>query len=206
MLNIKKFSLAMALVALITFGLVNHAVAEGNAQPSAIKQSKNTNIMVYINPLFYEHPVRMLHPYLDIWHLRGPMFEKVALKAFNGSGQNNQTSAQICKPNVDSNLTISLEPYMFYNPQMRVFHAEVIAQVYAGKLDAIASFKAKAQQQGELNNAADYYFKKAYTKAMQDIVKQLNTEITTRTVAPSSIDNNLCTLLATVPVTKKYFN
>lgn len=206
MLKIKKFSLVAAVLTLMSLGLANHAIADGDSQPSKTKQSNSTNMMLYINPMFYEHPVRMLHPYLDIWHLRGPMFEKVALKALNSSSQNSQTSAQICKSNVDVNLTISLEPYMFYNPQMRVFHAEVLATLYAGKLDAVASFKAKAQQQGELNNAADYYFKKAYAKAMQDIVKQLNNEIAAHPVTSSSLENNLCTLLATVPLTKKYFN
>lgn len=213
MLNIKKTIIASLLVLCALVVLTNCVNAE-NSQVNTVKSSENnqlnnTNIMVYINPLFYEHPIRMLHPYLDIWHLRGPMFEKIALKALNNNVvglKSSQTNAQTCKPNVDANLTISLEPYMFYNPQMRVFHAEVLAKVYAGRLDAIASFKAKAQQQGEINNVADYYFKKAYGNAMQDIVQQLNNEMTAHPVAPSSLENNLCTLLATVPVTKKYFN
>ena len=210
MLNFKISFLAATLIMLSMMGIANNALAvntaPSNNEPSEVKLPSNSNIMVYINPVFYEHPVRMLHPYLDVWHLRGDMVEKIALKALNSNIANSQANAQTCQPNVDANFTISLEPYMFYNPQMRVFHAEVLAKVYAGKLDAIASFKAKAQQQGELNNAADYYFKQAYAKAMQDIVKQLNSEMATHPVASNSLENNLCTLLATVPVTKKYFN
>ncbi len=197
--HLKKLILACS-VMLGLFSLSNSALAGNTAEANVTSKANTTSILVYINPIFYGHPIRMLHPYLDYWHMRGPMFEKIAIEALS----NAQTSAQICKSNTDTNLTISLEPYIFYNPQMRVFHSEVIANIYAGKLEPIATYKETAQQQGELNNVADYYLKLAYKKAMQGIVTkmQANTNLLNNA---ASLENNVCLLLNNVPTTKKYF-
>lgn len=201
--NLKKFILFPALLLLGLLSINSNAIADNNAGTNAASKANSASLLVYINPIFYDHPIRLLHPYLDYWHLRGPMFEKIALKALN----NNQTSAQICQPNLDANLTISLEPYMFYNPQMRIFHSEVIAKVYAGKLEPIATYKATAKELGELNNVADYYLKRAYAKAMQSIVTQMqaDTDKINFNSGTVSLENNLCTLLNTLPTTRKYF-
>ena len=37
------------------------------------------NIAVHIAKTHYLHPVRLLHPYLDVWHMKGPMAEKAAM-------------------------------------------------------------------------------------------------------------------------------
>lgn len=194
--NLKKLILASS----VLLSLSNSVLAENTVKANVASKSNTTSILVYINPIFYQHPIRMLHPYLDYWHMRGPMFEKIAIEALD----NQQTSAQICKSNTDTSLTISLEPYIFYNPQMRVFHSEVIANVYAGKLAPIATYKATAQQQGELNNAADYYLKLAYKKAMHGIVIKMQAD-NSRFKTPVALENNLCLLLDNVPTSRKYF-
>ena len=194
--NLKKLILASS----VLLSLSNSVLAENTVKANVASKSNTTSILVYINPIFYQHPIRMLHPYLDYWHMRGPMFEKIAIEALD----NKQTSAQICKSNTDTSLTISLEPYIFYNPQMRVFHSEVIANVYAGKLAPIATYKATAQQQGELNNAADYYLKLAYKKAMHGIVIKMQAD-NSRFKTPVALENNLCLLLDNVPTSRKYF-
>ena len=207
MTKLKKLASVISLLGLISMNSI--AIADNKIELTAPKTAAATNssthLLVYINPIFYEHPVRMLHPYLDYWHMRGPMFEKVVMDALNKTTFNNtRTDAKICKPDLNANITISLEPYIFYNPQMRIFHSEIIANVYAGKLVPIATYKATAQQQGELNNAADYYLKLAYSKAMQGIIKRMQADAGQfNTLA--TLDNNVCTLLNDIPTTRKYF-
>lgn len=198
--NLKKLILTSSALLLGLLSISNSAFAENAMEANVTSKTNTTSVLIYINPVFYEHPVRMLHPYLDYWHMRGPMFEKIAVEALN----NKQINAQTCKSNADTNLTISLEPYIFYNPQMRVFHSEVIANVYAGKLEPIATYKASAQQQGELNNVADYYLKLAYKKAMQGIVTKMQAD-TSKLNNIATLDNNVCSLLNNVPTTRKYF-
>lgn len=195
--HLKKSTLASSILILSLFSLSNHALADEAS--SAVKTSP-THLLVYINPVFYEYPVHLLHPYLDYWHTRGPMFEKIAADALS----NSKTSAQSCRSNIDTNFTIALEPYMFYKPQLRIFHSEVIANVYAGKLEPIATYKATAQEQGELNNIADYYLKRVYTKSMQNIVTQMQSDTHITSNQPS-IENNLCTLLNRILTTRRYF-
>ena len=202
MIKLKKFAIILSLLSLAT--LSHSAMADTKTDASADKTS-TSNLLVYINPVFYEHPVRMLHPYLDYWHMRGPMFEKVAVETLNKAKLNgSQLHAQNCKADLTTNITVSLEPYIFYNPQLRVFHSEVIANVYAGKLVPIATYKATAQQQGELNNVPEYYLKRAYTKAMQGIVTKMQADASKFSNAPS-LDNNVCLLLNNVPTTRKFF-
>ena len=207
MIRLKKLATVISLLGLI--GVNSIAIANSKIDISAPKTitSKNslTNLLVYINPVFYEHPVRMLHPYLDYWHMRGPMFEKVAIEVLNKSKfNNNKIGAKICKPNLNANITISLEPYIFYNPQMRIFHSEVIANVYGENLTLIATYKAKAQQQGELNNVAEYHLKLAYSKAMEGIVSLMLNDARKFNDIPT-LNNNVCSMLNNVPTTRKYF-
>ena len=197
--NLKKLMLASAFLTGL-LSLSNVVLAKNVMESNAASKANTIGVLVYINPVFYQHPIRMLHPYLDYWHMRGPMFEKIAIESLN----NQQTSAETCQPNTDTNLTISLEPYIFYNPQMRVFHSEVIANVYAGKLTPVATYKATAQQQGELNNMADYYLKLAYKKAMQGIVRKIQADVS-QFKSPVALENNLCLLLNNVPTSRKYF-
>ena len=42
------------------------------------------NIALHIAKSHYQHPVHLVHPYLDVWHMKGPLAEKVA----NASLQN----------------------------------------------------------------------------------------------------------------------
>lgn len=200
-----KIRTAILLPCILFAGLTGTSInALAESQINISTESKPTsNLLVYINPVFYDHPLRMLHPYLDYWHLRGPMFEKVALKVLN----DHHSNAAICKTDIATNFTLALEPYMYYNPQMRVFHSDVIAKVYAGKLEPAATYTAKVQQQGELSGMAEYSLEHAYEKAMQNIVMQMQADsklVDANNVAPQ-LGNNMCTLLNTLPTTRKYF-
>ncbi len=200
-----KIRTAILLPCILFAGLTGTSInALAESQINISTESKPTpKLLVYINLFFYDHPVRMLHPYLNYWHLRGPMFEKIALKVLNDQHRN----AAICKSDTATNFTLALEPYMFYNPQMRVFHSDVIAKVYAGKLEPVATYKAKVQQQGDLNGVAEYFIERAYVKAMSNIATQMQADsklVDANNVAPQ-LGNNMCTLLNTLPTTRKYF-
>ena len=190
-MNIRKLLLPL-------IGLASLLASSINAQAET-----TATALIYINPVFNEHPVHLLHPYLDYWHLKGPMVQKVALKVLN----NQQNSAQACRSDLATNVTLSLEPYLYYNPQMRVFHSEIIVKAYAGKLEPIAVYNATAQVQGELNGLPEYFIERAYVKAMNNIAMQLQADakIINLNKAPATQDNNMCLLLNTLPITRKLF-
>ena len=106
------------------------------------------NVAIHIAKRHYEHPVRMLHPYLDVWHMKGPMAEKVAMKVL----PKHFAHINMCANSSNADVVLSLEPQLFYNAQLRVFYAEIIAKAYVNtgepidQLVAIATVKKQAQQ------------------------------------------------------------
>ena len=177
---------------------------------AAIAHQLAGNVAIHIAKRHYEHPVRMLHPYLDVWHMKGPMAEKVALKVLPKHFAN----INMCANSSNADVVISIEPQMFYNAQLRVFHAEVIAKAYVNtgepvdQLVAIATVKKQAQQNGDLGIKPDYYMEKAYTKAMDKMIKQLETDgafLAALNKNPANKAETLCAGLDNLPVSKIYY-
>ncbi len=168
------------------------------------------NIAVHIAKRHYQHPVRLLHPYLDVWHMKGPMAEKVALKTL----PKRFTNVAMCANSSNADVVLSLEPQMFYNAQLRVFYAEIIAKAYVAngqpvdQLVAITTVKKQAQQMGDLGIKPDYYMEKAYTKAMDKVIKQLELDSAFLAVlnkTPANKAEILCSALNDLPISKIYY-
>ena len=173
-----------------------------------------SSIAVHIAKRHYEHPVRLLHPYLDVWHMKGPMVEKVALNALPKHFAN----VSMCANSSNADVVLSLEPQIFYNAQLRVFYAEIIAKAYVNngepidQLVAIATVKKQVQQNGDLGIKPEYYMEKAYTKAMDKVIKQLEVDSAflavlnkTADKTPANKAETLCDGLNDLPVSKIYY-
>ena len=171
------------------------------------------NIAVHIGKTHYEHPVRLLHPYLDVWHMKGPLAEKAALKALK------KRFANVSNCSEAANVVLLLEPHMFYNAQLRVFHGEIIARAYVNGTDvngtvaptyenSLTVIKKQAQQNGELGVKPDFYMEKAYTKAMDKVIKKLETDKAfLATLDKANMDNpkTICDTLDKLPAAKFYY-
>ena len=166
------------------------------------------NIAMHIGKTHYEHPVRLLHPYLDVWHMKGPLAEKAALKVLQ------KRFANVGDCSGTANVVLLLEPHMFYNAQLRVFHGEIIARAYTKGTEepsyenAIAVIKKQAQQNGELGIKPDFYMERAYAKAMDKVIKKLETDQAfLATLDKANIDNPkaICDALDKLPAAKFYY-
>lgn len=167
------------------------------------------NIAIHITKQHYEHPVRLLHPYLAVWHMKGPPAEKVALKALSKQFSN----VNMCSQSKEADVVLLIEPQMFYNAQLRVFYAEFIVKAFANttqtdNLIPITAIKMQAQQNGELSVKPEYYMEKAYTKAMDKVMKQLLVDkafLDTLNKTPPNNAEILCTALDALPISRIYF-
>jgi len=130
------------------------------------------NIALHIAKTHYLHPVHLLHPYLDYWHMKGPLAEKAALASL----QSRFAQVNECEQGNQADVVLLLEPHMFYNPQLRVFHAEYIARAYTSNGEPITRIKKQAQQVGTLNASPDFYMEKSYTKAIEKVISTLETD------------------------------
>ena len=110
-IGIIKHRLLQMLTCLVASALIINVAMAENAKLAG-------NIAVHIAKTHYEHPVRMLHPYLDVWHMKGPLAEKAALKTL----EKRFAHINMCTKSDNANVVLLLEPHMFYNPQLRVFH------------------------------------------------------------------------------------
>ena len=197
---------------MFTLLISNLALAEG-AQSANEKSQTNKlpgSIALHIAKTHYEHPVRLLHPYLDVWHMKGPLAEKAALSTLSKRIEN----VQLCRNSDNVNAVVLLEPHMFYNPQLRVFHGEMIARVFVNTTELndlekpLITVKKQAQQNGDLGIKPDFYMEKAYIKAMDKIIKKLESDPTftsaIKTVQKGNA-NSLCAALDDLPVAKIYY-
>jgi hypothetical protein len=166
------------------------------------------NIAMHIGKTHYEHPVRLLHPYLDVWHMKGPLAEKAALKTLK------KRFANVGNCSTPANVVLLLEPHMFYNAQLRVFHGEIIARAYVKGTEqptyenSLTVIKKQAQQIGDLGVKPDYSMEKAYSKAMDKVIKKLETDKAfLATLDKAKMDNpkSICDTLDTLPAAKFYY-
>jgi hypothetical protein len=166
------------------------------------------NIAMHIGKTQYEHPVRLLHPYLDVWHMKGPLAEKAALKTLK------KRFANVGNCSSPANVVLLLEPHMFYNAQLRVFHGEIIARAYTKGAEeptyenSIMVIKKQSSQNGDLGVKPDFYMEKAYTKAMEKVIKKLETDKAfLATLDKANMDNPkaICDTLDKLPAAKFYY-
>ncbi len=130
------------------------------------------NIALHIAKTHYLHPVRLLHPYLDYWHMKGPLAEKAALTSL----QSRFAHVNECEQDNQADVVLLLEPHMFYNAQLRVFHAEYIVRAYTNSGEPITRIKKHAEQLGELGISPEFFIGKSYAKAMEAVVASLATD------------------------------
>ncbi len=131
----------------------------------------NTNTLLYISPNDYNYSVHLLHPYYDYWFAQGPLVEPIAFQAL----QAKDSELKVCNANETADTIIRIKPYLFYNPQLRVYHSKLEATVYSGSGHVLGTYVGEAQQLGftSVDNGINYHLNKVYTLAMQDLMTKL---------------------------------
>ncbi|MDX1914670.1 MAG: hypothetical protein SFU55_03730 [Methylophilus sp.] len=205
MSNKKNINIGMYIVAyLFAITLCTPAIADDKISTS------ESAIAVLIAKTNYEHPVRLLHPYLDYWHMKGPLAEKAAMQTLQQHFQN----VNWCNHANNAKVVLLLEPHIFYNPQLHVFHSEIIAKVYTPDnksnhtAQAIVTIKKQAQQLGELDATPEFYLEKAYIKAMEEVVEALDTNqdfLNSIKATGSKNAESICPALDESPNSKLYY-
>ncbi len=199
----KNFLVAKIFALMCVLSLSAHAEALSMYIPG--------NIAIHIAKRHYEHPVRLLHPYLDVWHMKGPLVEKVVQQS---TLKNRFKTVSMCNSAKNADVVLLIEPQMFYNAQLRIFYAEIIAKAYTNSTEppnpdnAITTIKEQAQQLGELGIKPEFYMEKAYTKAMNKVIKRLVLDkafLASLSKTPANNAESLCSALDDLPVSKVYY-
>jgi len=129
------------------------------------------NTLLYISPNDYNHSVYLSHTYYGYWFEQGPLVESIAFQALKVI----DSGVALCKANETSDTVIRINPSIFYNWQMGVYHSRLVATVYSGNGNLLGTYSGEAQQRGFLggDTVTPYYLTKVYTSAMQNLMTKL---------------------------------
>lgn len=168
------------------------------------------SLVIQVPDTFYQHPVRLLHPYANYWHNRGEAAEKVGLSSFEK--QHYGTSS--CQAEAKGQALVVIEPNMFYNPQMGVFHTEITARIYTrASADSalgkpLMTVKGQGQSRGWITYNVENFANKSYQQAFDEVIQQLqNSPVFQQSVeqAPVQTFEALCTSINTITQPKLLF-
>jgi hypothetical protein len=131
------------------------------------KSAESTQSVFVISDFFYQHPTRLSNVYYGFWHLKGPALES-AIKKQNATVND-------CDAIDQATLIISVEPYLFYNPQVKTYYTQLIATYYSAK-DAdqnkpIYTKNFDTTQFGGLTYLSDQNAEKVYAKAFKQLLE-----------------------------------
>lgn len=167
-------------------------------------------LVIQVPESFYQHPVHLLHPYLNYWHNRAEAAEAVGLSSFQS--QNFTTSS--CEAEAKGQALVVIEPNMFYNPQTGIFYSEITAKVYnhpaaesaLGK--PLMTVKGEGQSRGWLTYNVEYSTHQSYQQAFNKVIQQLQQSPTFQQSveqAPVQTYQALCNSINTLSQPKAFF-
>lgn len=167
-------------------------------------------LVIQVPDTFYQHPVRLLHPYANYWHNRGESADKVSASAF----QSQHYTTSSCTADANGQALVVIEPNMFYNPQMGVFHSQITARVYTkASADSalgkpLLTAKGEGQSRGWITYNVENFAQKSYQQAFDQVIQQLQKDpVFKQSVEQASVQNfeALCDSINTITQPKLFF-
>jgi hypothetical protein len=166
------------------------------------QQPEPADVVVYINPLEYRHPVKLWHFYNDYWYTQGPAVEAAAMDVLNEA----YGKASMCDGNNIGKVLIRIVPGMFYNPHMTMFYGKLTADVFTGSGKPIATYVAEANEPGFLDVAPADKIGRTYRAAMQGIVAEMKKDVAVQQAishgVPESETSTPCSMMSVLPAHK----
>jgi hypothetical protein len=167
-------------------------------------------LVIQVPDTFYQHPVRLLHPYANYWHNRGESADKVSASAF----QSRHYTTSSCTADANGLALIVIEPNMFYNPQMGVFHSQITARVYTkASADSalgkpLLTAKGEGQSRGWITYNIENFAQKSYQQTFDQVIQQLQKDPMFKQSieqAPTQNFEALCDSINTITQPKLFF-
>jgi hypothetical protein len=175
------------LLSTLTFGSIAYAEPEP------------ADVVVYINPLEYKHPVKLWHFYYDYWYTQGPAVEAVAMGVLDDA----YGKVSMCDGNNIGKTLMRIVPNMFYNPHMTMFYGKLTVDVFTGSGKPIATYVTEAKKFGFLDVAPADKIAAVYREAMQNIVTELKKDPAVQDAithgVPESETSTPCSMMSVLP-------
>jgi len=169
---------------------------------SGTARAEQPDVVVYINPLEYQHPIKLWQFYYDYWYTQGPPVEKAAMETLGEAfGQ-----VSMCDGNNIGKILVRIIPSMFYNPHMTTFYGKIRADVYTGSGKPLGAYINEVSTLGFLDVAPAEKIAATYRMAMQNIVGEMKRDDGLQQAiahgVPDSETSTPCSMMMILPVPK----
>ena len=195
--NIVRLSVAFTLLLNIGLG-ANQAQAEESAGGS----SAVANMLLYIQPIEYTNSINVMNHFSRAyWFEQGPVVEPLALKQFNAAF----SPVTMCEVGRSAKMIVWLQPRMFYNPQLQMFHGQITANVYTGKGELKSSYVGRSKVHGFVEIKPEKWIEKSYDLAINKVVNKIKADKTLQGVInnndqTTTMDGVSCGIVTSFPV------
>jgi len=195
--NIVRLSMAFTLLLNIGLG-ADQAQAEENAGGS----SAVANMLLYIQPIEYTNSINVMNHFSRAyWFEQGPVVEPLALKQFNAAF----SPVTMCEVGRSAKMIVWLQPRMFYNPQLQMFHGQITANVYTGKGELKSSYVGRSKVHGFVEIKPEKWIEKSYELALNKVVNKIKADKTLQGVInnndqSATMDGVSCGIVTSFPV------
>ena len=187
-MSLGKFICSALLVTSLAGAGVTHA-----------QEPEPADVVVYINPLEYKHPVKLWHFYYDYWYTQGPAVEAAAIDVLN----NAYGKASMCDGNNIGKTLVRIVPDMFYNPHMTTFYGKIRAEIFTGSGKPLGAYVTEVQKFGFLDVAPADKIGALYRTAMQNVVDQMKMDPAVQEAikngVPHSETSTPCSMMSVLP-------
>lgn len=171
----------------------------------AVKDASTDNqsdMLVYMQPVEFTHPIKLWHPYTDYWFYQGPIVEDIAVdKLSHAYGR-----VSVCDAGKFGRVLVWLQPKMFYNPQVQQFYGKVTAEVYTGMGKHVGTYVGESHVQGTLGLLAEGRIKQSYALAIDNVISIMKADSALQTHAGSDAVNQAettpCSMVTLLPTNK----
>ena len=146
---------------------------QARAEESADGNNAETNMLLYIQPIEYTNSINVMNYYSKAyWFEQGPVVEPLALKQFNAAF----SPVTMCEVGRSAKMIVWLQPRMFYNPQLKMFHGQITANVYTGKGELKSSYVGKSKVHGFVDIKPEKWIDKSYELAISKVVNKIKAD------------------------------
>lgn len=146
---------------------------QARAEESADGNHAEANMLLYIQPIEYTNSINVMNYYSKAyWFEQGPVVEPLALKQFNAAF----SPVTMCEVGRSAKMIVWLQPRMFYNPQLQMFHGQITANVYTGKGELKSSYVGKSKVHGFVDIKPEKWIDKSYELAISKVVNKIKAD------------------------------
>lgn len=182
------------------FGLVLGALLLAPSLPAL--SATPVNMLIYINPQEYTHPVRLWQFYADYWFEQGPVVEPLATSALTAA----YGEVAMCGASSSGRALVWLTPVMYYNPHMQTYYGQITVRAFSGSGEFMGEYVGEASKRGYIDVYPGQQVSSVYKMALQSAVDEMQKDARLQALvsdgAETVASNAACDVVAGLPARK----